>query len=87
MAFSSTNTDVGDTATQIFTGAAADEVLVQNLGPSVVYIGGSNAVTPDDGFQLEQYEKLRFDVALAAGDDLWAIRTQGSGPVRVLVRT
>ena len=57
---------------------------IMNVGAPTVYLGGSAAVTPADGFPLRSGISRRYET----GDDLYAIADAGpfSGKVRVLER-
>jgi hypothetical protein len=83
---------VGTSATLLATGSVPSHLggqridLVNLHATSVVYVGGSNAVTVSNGFRIPSGSATNgaFSLTLYQGEQLWAIASVAATDVRVL---
>ena len=82
----SAQVSVTTTPVQVYKGeqCALATVLVRNVGPGSIFVGGAAGVTPTTGFEVAPSDEPR-EYKVWAYDELWAVRkTSGTSVVHVL---
>lgn len=58
--------------------------IIQNLGPGTVYIGDTEDVTADDGFELAVDAHIKLSVGSSSAGPIWLISDAADTDVRVV---
>ena len=76
---------VANTAKLITTTGFGDPVILQNLSGVLVYLGGDDTVTNNNGFQLTISPAVNSEINLLNySGEIWGYAIGGAGDIRVL---